>query len=127
VKLTLSNQVFRLPDDFNIRQYLISEIRDQPQVRARFSFIPQAAHIALSNRAIWETLEQQPDDSVLVTMSAPDLPRLASTALSFGPWITVLEPEELRQMVREWADEVLRMYKSDEAINENTETLRAQR
>jgi predicted DNA-binding transcriptional regulator YafY len=126
-KLTLLSLVFRRPDDFNICEYLTSEIQAQPQVRACFSFTPQAAHIALSCRASWETLQEQPDGSVLVTMSAPDMPWLASTAFSFGPWVTVLEPEELRQMVREWADEVIRLYTSEDDRNKTTETQRAQR
>ncbi len=117
VELTLSSQVFRLPDGFDIREYLTAETHDQPQVRAKFSFIPKAAYIALSNRASWETLQEQPDGSVVVSMSAPDLPWLASTALSFGPWLTVLEPEELRRMVREWADEISKICQGNDGQN----------
>jgi len=113
VDLTLSGQVFQVPSNFDIREYLAAETQDQPQARARFCFTPQTAHIALTNYASWEKLEEQPDGSVIVTMLAPDLPWLASTALSFGPWITVLEPEELRQMVCEWASQVVKTYNGE--------------
>jgi predicted DNA-binding transcriptional regulator YafY len=116
VNLALSDQVFQPPVDFDIQKYLAAETQDQPQVRAKFSFSPQAAHIALASRATWEKLQEEPDGSIIVTMLAPDLVWLASTALSFGPLITVLEPEELRHMVSEWAGEVLRLYKSDDII-----------
>ncbi len=112
VELKLSSQVFQAPTGFDIRRYLETETQDQPQARARLYFAAQAAHIALSNRAIWETIQEQPDGSVIASMLAPDLPWLASTALSFGPLVTVLEPEELRQMVREWAEEIVRLYKT---------------
>jgi predicted DNA-binding transcriptional regulator YafY len=117
VELTLSSQVFQVPAGFDIREYLVTETQYQPQVRARFHFTPQGAHIALTNRANWEKLQEQPDGSVIVTMLAPDLPWLASTALSFGPLITVLEPEELRQMVRDWASQVVKTYSGDGALD----------
>ena len=87
----------------------------QPQVQARLCFTPQAAHIALTNRANWEAFQEKPDGSVVVTMLAPDLAWLASTALSFGPLVTVLEPQELRWMVHEWASAVSEMYQGEEA------------
>jgi predicted DNA-binding transcriptional regulator YafY len=46
-----------------------------------------------------------------VTLSAPDLPWLASIALSFANLVTVLEPPELREIVRDWARSVLELYK----------------
>jgi len=110
LELTLLSEVFQYPAEFNIREYLDLESQSQPQLRAKFCFSPQSAHFALSHRAGWETLEEKSDGSVVVTMLAPDMPWLASTALSFGPWVTVLEPEELRKMVQEWASGVSELY-----------------
>jgi predicted DNA-binding transcriptional regulator YafY len=40
----------------------------------------------------------------------PDLYWAASLALSYGPAATVLEPEELRQMVADWARQIASNY-----------------
>ena len=108
--LELLSQIFQTPDDFDIHAYLERELADQPLVRAKLHFKPEGAHIALSERSIWEALEENPDGSVDVTLSAPDLPWLASISLSFATLVTVLEPPELREMVREWARTVVEQY-----------------
>jgi predicted DNA-binding transcriptional regulator YafY len=109
--LDLLDQTFQMPGDFDIHAYLERELADQPVVRAKLRFKPAGAHIATSERSIWETLEGNPDGSVDVTLSAPDLPWLASIALSFANLVTVLEPPELREIVRDWARSVLELYK----------------
>lgn len=101
---------FQVPDDFDIRAYLKSEFEDQPVVRAKLRFKPEGAHIAISNRSVWEALDESADGSVDVVLSMPDLPWLASMALSFAALVTVLEPPELREMVREWAQAVVEQY-----------------
>jgi predicted DNA-binding transcriptional regulator YafY len=101
---------FQMPDDFDIHAYLEHELGDQPLVRAKLRFKPEGAHIALSERSIWEALEENPDGSVDVSLSAPDLPWLASISLSFATLVTVLEPPELREMVRDWAQAVVEKY-----------------
>jgi len=108
--LELSSQAFQMPDDFDIHAYLESEFADQPTVHAKLRFTAEGAHIAKSNLPGWETLTENPDGSVDVSLSAPDLPWLASIAMSFGILITVLEPPELREMVREWAGAVVEKY-----------------
>jgi predicted DNA-binding transcriptional regulator YafY len=59
---------------------------------------------------MWQTCEQEPDGSVIVTTNLPDLQWAVSMALSYGPIVTVLEPPELRRMVREWAKAVVEQY-----------------
>ena len=68
--------------------------------------------MALDNRAIWDALEEQGDGSLIVTMAAPDLLWAASTAMAFGPIVVVLEPEQVRRMVAEWAGAVAWNYAS---------------
>jgi predicted DNA-binding transcriptional regulator YafY len=109
-EIALIDKTFRTPDDFDIHEYLAGEFQDQPQVQARLRFAPEVARIALESRSMWETCEEQPDGAVVVTLSVPDLPWAASTALSFGPTVEVLEPEELRQIVSEWAGAVVAHY-----------------
>jgi predicted DNA-binding transcriptional regulator YafY len=55
-------------------------------------------------------LEEQPDGSVIVTFLTPDVIWATSTALAYGPRVTVLEPEEVRQSVRTWAQAILGQY-----------------
>ena len=106
---TLS-QTFQMPDDFEVHAYLEQEFVDQPVVRAKLRFKPEGAHVALSERSIWEALEENSDGSVDVSLSAPDLTWLASITISFANLVTVLEPPELREMVREWARSVVELY-----------------
>ncbi|MGB7875012.1 MAG: YafY family protein [Anaerolineales bacterium] len=108
--LELLSQTFQMPDEFDIHAYLESEFADQPVVRAKLRFNSEGAHIATSNRSIWDSLEENPDGSVDVILSAPDTPWLASMTISFGTFVTVLEPPELREMVREWARGVVGLY-----------------
>jgi predicted DNA-binding transcriptional regulator YafY len=110
VELSLSRQVFQVPADFDIQAYLMTESHDQQRLQARIRFIPQAANVALANRSFWETVEEQPDGSVVVTLLAPDLGWAASSVLAYGPIVTVLEPPELRQMVGEWAKAISKQY-----------------
>jgi predicted DNA-binding transcriptional regulator YafY len=107
---SLTDQVFTIPADFDIQAYLASEWKGQPQIRVLMCFAPEGAHLALYNRAQWESLQEQPDGSVLVTMSVPDLHWAAGTALAYGPLVTVVEPEALRQMVAEWARAIVEQY-----------------
>ena len=109
-KLSILSHSFQLPEDFNIRTYLENSFKDQPVIRARLRFVPEAAHIVASNRMIWESVEENNNGSSVVTLRAPDLPWLASMALSFSTWVTVLEPPELRKLVRDWAQATANLY-----------------
>ena len=109
-KLRLLAQSFELPADFDVHQYLEHEFKDQPLIRVRLQFVPEAAHIVKSNQILWETVTEKPDGSMVVTLAAPDLPWLASMTLSFANLVTVLEPPELREMVREWAQATVQLY-----------------
>jgi predicted DNA-binding transcriptional regulator YafY len=110
--LELLSQTFQIPDDFDIHAYLDSEFADQPVVRAKLRFKAEGASIARSNVAGWDSLEENPDGSVDVVLSAPDLTWLASMTISFANLVTVLEPPELREMVREWARSVVELYET---------------
>jgi predicted DNA-binding transcriptional regulator YafY len=48
----------------------------------------------------------------VVTFGAAELEWAARVALWYGPDVEVLEPEELRQRVREWARAVADQYSS---------------
>jgi predicted DNA-binding transcriptional regulator YafY len=116
--LNLTAQVFQTPDDFDIRAYLADEWKAQPLIAVRMRFAPQVAHVAQYNRVYWESLEEQPDGSVLVTMHTPDLMWAASNALAYGPMVKVLEPPELQRLVAEWAQAIHDQYRMpDEQVS----------
>jgi len=110
--LEVLNQTFQPPDDFDIHTYLASEFAEQPVTRAKLRFTPEGAHIARSNISGWDSLHENPDGSVDVFLSAPDLTWLASMTISFANLVAVLEPPELREMVREWAEAIVALYKN---------------
>ncbi len=72
-------------------------------MRAWLRFGPEAALIALDNRAYWESVEEQPDGAVVVSFATPDLEWAAGIVLRYGFPAVVLEPEELHELVRERA------------------------
>jgi predicted DNA-binding transcriptional regulator YafY len=108
--VSLTDQVFTIPPNFDIQAYLANEWKAQPQVSVQMRFAPEGAFVAHYNRATWDTLADEPDGSVLVTMSVPDLHWAAATVLAYGPWVTVLAPDALRQMVSEWARAIVEKY-----------------
>ncbi len=110
--LKVLEKSFEMPSDFDIHAYLENELKDQPGTRARLRFIPEAAHIVSSNPSLWESTQVNPDESVDVTIVAPDLQWLASFTLSFANWVKVLEPPELIVMVRDWAQSTADLYKT---------------
>ena len=114
-KLTILDPTFVVPKDFDIHAYLENEFKSQPIIRAHLRFIHEAAHIVTSNRSLWETLQENPDGSMDVTLTAPDLPWLASMTLSFANWVIVLEPQELKDMIREWAQATINLYAGSSA------------
>ena len=109
-KLSVLEKSFEGPADFNIHAYLENEFKNQPSIRAKLRFIPEAAHMVKANPSMWETVTENSDGSMDVTRTAPDLPWLASMALSFAHWTRVLEPQELQVMIREWAQATADLY-----------------
>jgi predicted DNA-binding transcriptional regulator YafY len=109
--LNLTDQVFQMAADFNIREYLKQEWKSQPQIQIRLRFDPQGAHLAQSNRTYWESMETQPDGSILVTMNVPELNWAASTVMAYGPLVKAVEPPELLELVREWAQATADQYR----------------
>lgn len=110
VELTLLDQTFETPADFDVQAYLEAEPHVQPRVRAHLRFAPGAALLALDDRAFWDTVDEQPDGSVVVTLVAPNLEWPARVTLGYGPDVVVLEPEELRRLVAWRSRAVVEMY-----------------
>ena len=116
--LNLTDQVFQIAADFNIQEYLEQELKSQPLIQIRLRFDPEGVNIAQQSRAFWESMEVQADGAIIVTMKMPDLYWAASTILSYGPLVTVLEPEALRQMVAQWSQAVNEKYITKDSTHE---------
>jgi len=113
-ELNLTDTVFSIPANFDLRAYLAQEMQNTPQIRVRLRFAPQNAEAARYSRGYWETFEEQPDGAVLVTLVAPDPNWAVSSVLSYGPAVTVLDPPEIRQLVAEWALQTATQYSDKE-------------
>jgi predicted DNA-binding transcriptional regulator YafY len=109
LSLELLETEFVRPAEFDARPYLIPDSLTSP-IRVRLRFAPSAAHLARNHAAWMETADPQADGSVRATFPMPDLNWAASFVLSFGPAVTVEEPEELRQIVGKWARAVAESY-----------------
>jgi predicted DNA-binding transcriptional regulator YafY len=106
----LLDKTFQTPADFDIRAFLAQAFESETKIKVRLRFAPQGAHIAHDLAGTWDALEEQADGAVIVTLTMPDLRWAASMALGFGPFVTVLEPVELRETVRAWANAIVTQY-----------------
>lgn len=110
-QLLLTGQVFQMPPDFDIYSYLEKDVPGGPSgIKVRLLFAPQAQAAVQANRSNWEAVEDQADGSVMVTFFTPDINWAISTTLAYGPIVTALEPPELRQQVKEWAEAIVGKY-----------------
>jgi predicted DNA-binding transcriptional regulator YafY len=109
-RLSVTDQSFQRPEDFDVHDYLAQDWGPPPQLEVRMRFSPEAAHVALYNRSSWKTVEEEPDGSVVVTFSAPEMYWAAGTAIAYGPIVKVLEPPELQAVLVEWARGISEQY-----------------
>jgi predicted DNA-binding transcriptional regulator YafY len=112
VELMLLDLTFVLPSDLDLQHYLATEPHVQPRIQVRMRFQPEVALLAWDDRSMWNDLQEQSDGSIVVTYVVPSLDWAARTALSYGQFVVVLEPEELCQLVAERARAIAAQYAS---------------
>lgn len=105
---------FDLPAGFDARELLAAEPQASAGLRVRLRFSAEARGIALRNRLSWESLEDEPDGSLVVSFHVPDLNWAASTTLAYGPVVEVLDPPALRGLVAGWVQSLAGVYLSPE-------------
>lgn len=103
LQLGLTEQTFEIPADFDLEAYVAGEPYFQRRIQVRLYFASEAALQALDNQSQWDTVEKQPDGSIIVTFAIPDVEVAASIVMNYGYLAEVVEPEELRVLVRERA------------------------
>jgi predicted DNA-binding transcriptional regulator YafY len=108
--LEVSPETFEAPEGFDLSAFLAGDASFQPALRMRLRFAPPYTQLPLDDRSQWASVEEHQDGSVIAELAVPDLQWGAATALSYGPAAEVMEPEELRELVRQWAETVAAMY-----------------
>jgi predicted DNA-binding transcriptional regulator YafY len=111
VELMLLEETFNPPVDFDVRTYLSREPHTQSNIPVRLRFVPEGALLALDDRAMWDTVGEHPDGSVVVTFAAPSLEWAVRAVLFYGSYAIVLEPEELRCLISEQSLAIAALYK----------------
>lgn len=106
----ITDQTFRIPPDFNMRDYLSCSFRiergEPREVVVRFA--PEQARYIRGKR--WhptQELEEHDDGSLILRMRVGGLGEVKRWVLQYGAGAEVLAPPELRQMV---ASEALRLH-----------------
>ena len=112
VELSLLETVFDVPESFHVREYFANEPHTQPRVTVRMRFSSENALQAMDARAFWDEINEREDGSLEVSFMVPDLEWALSTALGYGPGVVVLEPDELRCLLRERARAIADQYGS---------------
>jgi predicted DNA-binding transcriptional regulator YafY len=111
--LEMISDTFPHPGGFDARAFLENEFNALPNYQVRLTFSTTAASIARTNRSQWSNLVEKPDGSILVEFTVPDLEWAVSNVLAYGPIVEVLEPTELRKMVQERAQAIVKNYSKD--------------
>lgn len=107
LELSLLDQTFEIPADFDLERYVATEPYFQRRVRVQLHFAPEATLQALDNQTQWDSLEEQPDGSIIVTFEVPDIEVAAIIMMNYGYLAEILEPTELRELVRERAETIV--------------------
>lgn len=114
VKLALLEDVFDVPADFDIKEYLAIEPQTQPRILVRLRFMAVGAQLALDDRSYWDTLERQEDGSVEVSFTVPNIEAAVCIVMGYSHKVVVVEPDELRNVVCKRACAIAAHYMSAE-------------
>ncbi len=109
-ELTLLDAPFVPPLDFDVRPFLVMDLNPAGSLHVRLRFSAEMAFLVQESAFTWHEVEQAPDGSITAVMDVPDLTWAASTAMSFGPGVEVLEPARVRREVKKWAKAILEQY-----------------
>jgi predicted DNA-binding transcriptional regulator YafY len=111
VDLMLLEEPFNIPADFDAREYLASEPHLQPRLEMRLRFVPEGISLVMDDRALWDSIEEQPDGSIIATVKLPNLEMAVRMVLYYGDYAEVMAPDELRELVAEQAQALIELYK----------------
>lgn len=113
--LTPLDDTFCMPEGFSLDEYLQTAfrvMRGAPEV-VKVGFKPGAAQVV--KERIWhpsQEIREHEDGGVTVTLEAPINYEIVSWILGFGASARVLEPESLRERIRNELETAVRLYDS---------------
>ena len=110
--LTELAESFVLPATFDIQRYLATEPTEATQQRVQLRFGPEGAAAAWENRYQWETITEDIDGGLLVTLVTPDLLWAASTVLAYSGLAVAVAPPELCDLVCERAQAIAQQHQT---------------
>lgn len=108
--LTLTAKTFTRPADFQLGR--IGGSDESRKITVRLLFAPEAARAVRETRYFYVAGEEDTPDGLLVTLRVRQLKDPLNWILSWGQRVRVLEPEELRQVVRAEVQAILDNYKN---------------
>jgi len=103
-------EVFTPPDGFDPHPYLQTAAPRPTLFTVRVRFSPRGADVARETRFQWKRTTELPDGSLEAELEVHDMNFAASLILSYAGLVEVLDPPELRELVREWAAGVVSLY-----------------
>ncbi|MBI9047106.1 MAG: WYL domain-containing protein, partial [Anaerolineaceae bacterium] len=104
--LQVTDEKYSIPDDFDTQKFLEQETRYDPQISVRLRFIPEFVYLAHYAQFAYIEKNTLADGSLEVAFKAQDIYWAASSVLSFGPAVIVLGPQELKDIVAQWAQSI---------------------
>lgn len=112
-----TGETFTRPDEFSVDRYFANSWEawgGDDTVRVRIRFSPALAEmIAETKRHPTQTVVSQPDGSIIFEVTVSGIVEIASWVMGYGKEAEVLEPESLREYIRDHARGVLALYPSD--------------
>jgi predicted DNA-binding transcriptional regulator YafY len=107
--LQLHSETFQTRDSFNAQDFLQRGAKPA-LLTAQILCSPATADRV--RREWWQGIaaEQQQEPNLLLTLNCSDWPSLASWLLSLGTAVKVLEPEQLKQEIRQQSHAILALY-----------------
>jgi predicted DNA-binding transcriptional regulator YafY len=117
-KVRLTTKGFRRPADFSIAQVLSGSFGVHSagkKQRIRVLFDPFAARLVAERK--WhesQRVREKADGSILLELELGGLQEIERWILSWGAHVKVLEPPQLREMIRQTVNSIAKLYQQED-------------
>jgi len=107
--LSVTNEEFTERDLFAITPNPIPDSHQKPDVTLKLKIASEMTY-RVFDEFDEEYAEKQPDGSYVVTVTYPEDDWVYGTILSYGEYIEVLEPEHIREIIKEKSEKTVKKY-----------------
>ena len=107
--LTITDERFDERDLLSISPKVSSDSHQKPDVTLKFKIAPEMTY-RVYDEFDEDFSEKQPDGSFLVEVTWPEDDWVYGTILSYGEYIEVLEPEHIREIIKEKSQKTANKY-----------------